>query len=46
VNDQVWFNSTVELDEDAGGGYMATIDAFHQLHCLVRLPSFDEFDKS
>ncbi len=38
IDDAVWFNSTVELDEDFGGGYMATIDLFHQLHCLVCCP--------
>lgn len=30
-----WFNSTVELEPENGGGYMATIEMFHQLHCLV-----------
>jgi hypothetical protein len=30
-----WFNSTVRLDEQNGGGYMATLEVFHQMHCLV-----------
>lgn len=29
------FNSTVRLDEANGGGYMATLEVFHQIHCLV-----------
>lgn len=33
--DDEWFNSTVRLDERNGGGYMATLEIFHQLHCLV-----------
>lgn len=32
-----WFNSTVRLDKKNGGGYMATLEIFHQLHCLVHL---------
>lgn len=32
-----WVNSTVEYGEVNGGGYMATLEVFHQLHCLVRL---------
>jgi hypothetical protein len=27
--------TVVELDEENGGGYMATLEVFHQLHCLV-----------
>lgn len=30
-----WLNSTVELDVLNGGGYMATLELFHQMHCLV-----------
>lgn len=30
----------VQLPENLGGGYMATIEVFHQLHCLVRLFPF------
>lgn len=25
----------VELDGENGGGYMGTLEMFHQLHCLV-----------
>lgn len=28
-------NSTVRLPEESGGQYMASIEAVHQLHCLV-----------
>ncbi len=28
-------NSTVLLPEESGGGYMASLEATHQLHCLV-----------
>jgi hypothetical protein len=31
-----WFNSTVQLGDANGGGIMATLEMFHQLHCLVR----------
>lgn len=31
-----WFNSTVRLGDANGGGMMATLEMFHQLHCLVR----------
>lgn len=34
-SDDDWFNSTVELGEANGGGYMGTLEVFHQLHCLV-----------
>jgi hypothetical protein len=27
--------TVVELDEENGGGYMGTLEIFHQLHCLV-----------
>lgn len=30
-----WANSTARLDEANGGGYLATLEIFHQLHCLV-----------
>ena len=35
-----WYNSTVELGEENGGGVMATLEMFHQLHCLVGEPGF------
>lgn len=25
-----------QLPEELGGGYMGTVEVFHQLHCLVR----------
>ncbi|KAI3319117.1 hypothetical protein HD806DRAFT_510042 [Xylariaceae sp. AK1471] len=31
-----WFNSTVQLGDENGGGMMASLEIFHQLHCLVR----------
>lgn len=34
TDDPAWFNTTVKL-KDNKEGYMATIDMFHQLHCLV-----------
>ncbi len=34
-SDEDWFNSTVRLAPQNGGGYMATLEIFHQLHCLV-----------
>ncbi|EQK99072.1 hypothetical protein OCS_05216 [Ophiocordyceps sinensis CO18] len=34
-SDQAWLNTTVEYGEVNGGGYMATLELFHQLHCLV-----------
>lgn len=30
-----WVNSTTRLDAANGGGYLATLKIFHQLHCLV-----------
>lgn len=30
-------DTVVELDEDNGGGYMGTLELFHQLHCLNQL---------
>ncbi|KAI1317918.1 hypothetical protein F5Y16DRAFT_140255 [Xylariaceae sp. FL0255] len=33
IDDLAWLNTTVKLDNEEGG-YMATIDMFHQLHCL------------
>ena len=36
IDDPVWFNTTVELEEEAGSGYMGTLELFHLLHCLVR----------
>lgn len=35
-----WYNSTVRLDERNGGGYMATLEVFHQLHCLNMLRKY------
>ncbi|KAJ2976378.1 hypothetical protein NQ176_g4989 [Zarea fungicola] len=29
-----WVNSTVQYGNANGGGYMATLEIFHQLHCL------------
>lgn len=34
--EEEWFNSTVQLGDANGGGMMATLEMFHQLHCLVR----------
>ena len=31
--------SIVKFPEEEGGGYMASVEVFHQLHCLVRTPS-------
>lgn len=30
-----WYNSTVKLGSGSEGGMMATLEMFHQLHCLV-----------
>lgn len=35
TSDSHWRNATVEYGEVNGGGYMATLEVFHQLHCLV-----------
>lgn len=35
TNDEDWFNSTVPLGEVNGGGYMASLELFHQMHCVV-----------
>jgi len=32
-----WFNSTVRFDPEHGGGYMGTLEMFHQLHCVNML---------
>ena len=32
-----WLNATVEYDEASGGGFVGTLEVFHQLHCLVSL---------
>jgi hypothetical protein len=32
-------NSTVMLPPESGGGYMASLEAVHQLHCLVSSPA-------
>ncbi|KAH8888971.1 hypothetical protein GQ53DRAFT_825741 [Thozetella sp. PMI_491] len=44
ASDDEWFNSTVVLDETNGGSYMATLEMFHQLHCLdeVRRATYPE----
>ena len=33
--DEEWYNSTVQFSDENGGGTMATLEMFHQLHCLV-----------
>jgi hypothetical protein len=48
MHDEDWFNSTVVLEEGNGGDtrYMATLEVFHQMHCLdmLRKATFrDEF---
>ncbi|KAI0871724.1 hypothetical protein GGS24DRAFT_503467 [Hypoxylon argillaceum] len=35
-----WFNSTVRLGDANGGGMMATLEMFHQLHCLDLVRKF------
>ncbi|KAI1111506.1 hypothetical protein F5Y14DRAFT_464418 [Nemania sp. NC0429] len=35
-----WFNSTVQLGDANGGGMMATLEMFHQLHCLDMVRKF------
>ncbi|KAK8042809.1 hypothetical protein PG994_013292 [Apiospora phragmitis] len=30
-----WLNSTVQYDQANGGGYMGSLELFHQIHCLV-----------
>jgi hypothetical protein len=30
-------DTAVRIDAENGGGYMGTIEMFHQLHCLVGL---------
>jgi len=30
-----FLDTVVELDSENGGGYMGTLEVFHQLHCLV-----------
>ena len=40
ASDDEWFNSTVRLDEENGGGFMATLEVFHQLHCLNMLRQY------
>ncbi|KAI1179765.1 hypothetical protein F4777DRAFT_574590 [Nemania sp. FL0916] len=32
--EEEWYNSTVQLGDDNGGGMMGTLEMFHQLHCL------------
>jgi hypothetical protein len=34
--DDKWLNSTVQLEEANSGGMIATLEMFHQLHCLIR----------
>ncbi|KAI8954443.1 hypothetical protein F4801DRAFT_605360 [Xylaria longipes] len=38
--DEEWFNSTVQLGDANGGGMMATLEMFHQLHCLDLVRKF------
>jgi len=41
------FPATVaDLGAENGGGAMATLEMFHQLHCLVRLYSFTHIFES
>ena len=35
MDDPVSFNTTAHLEEEGGGGLVATLEIFHQLHCLV-----------
>lgn len=36
-------NATVQIPDSLGGGYFATLEVFHNLHCLVSssLPVFE-----
>ncbi|KAH8882946.1 hypothetical protein GQ53DRAFT_664950 [Thozetella sp. PMI_491] len=45
AGDDEWFNSTVRLDERNGGGHMATLEVFHQMHCLdeIRRYTYPEY---
>ncbi|KAI1195937.1 hypothetical protein F5X97DRAFT_326020 [Nemania serpens] len=38
--EEEWFNSTVQLGDANGGGMMATLEMFHQLHCLDMVRKF------
>ncbi|KAH8880797.1 hypothetical protein GQ53DRAFT_669188, partial [Thozetella sp. PMI_491] len=40
-------NSTVQIPEEYGGGYMASVEATHQMHCLnmLRKASYREYYK-
>ncbi|KAI1122363.1 hypothetical protein F5Y10DRAFT_271146 [Nemania abortiva] len=38
--EEEWFNSTVQLGDANGGGMMATLEMFHQLHCLDLVRKF------
>jgi hypothetical protein len=38
------FDTIVELADDLGGGYMSTLELFHQLHCLNVLRKWTYID--
>ncbi|KAI1115235.1 hypothetical protein F5Y14DRAFT_411574 [Nemania sp. NC0429] len=38
--EEEWFNSTVQLGDENGGGMMASLEIFHQLHCLDLVRKF------
>ncbi|KAH9889614.1 hypothetical protein F4778DRAFT_785521 [Xylariomycetidae sp. FL2044] len=42
--DEEWLNSTVKLGEENGGGIMASLEMFHQLHCLDLLRKYSHFN--
>ncbi|KAL3952535.1 hypothetical protein ACCO45_012478 [Purpureocillium lilacinum] len=44
MSDDDWFNSTVEYGTQHGGGYMATMELFHQLHCLGNPVAYPDFN--
>ena len=37
--DPLFADSAVRYPEEMGGGYMGSLEVFHQLHCVVSLPS-------
>ncbi|KAI8626643.1 hypothetical protein F5Y19DRAFT_445625 [Xylariaceae sp. FL1651] len=41
--DQEWANSTVHLEPENGGGVMATLEIFHQLHCLDLIRKYTHY---
>ncbi|KAI0973734.1 hypothetical protein F4678DRAFT_486889 [Xylaria arbuscula] len=38
--EEEWYNSTVQLGDENGGGMMGTLEMFHQLHCLDMVRKF------